>query len=134
MHQLSQLSRKELLAGFKEQGVELTPEQWSILLELWKEDGLSPSQLADLTGRDRPSVSRLIESLKKQGLIKRMYSEEDRRAYCVYLTTEGKRCHKTLLPIHHQQLEKAITGLDTGELETCNAVLKQIYKNLKQEP
>ena len=130
MHQIAQTSRKEVLLGFKEQGVDLTPEQWSLLIELWKEDGLSPSKLAALTCRDRPSTSRLIESLKKRGLIKRMYNEEDRRAYSVYLTEDGKQCHKTLLPIYNEVITQSLEGMDQTEQKELVRLLKHVYKNL----
>ena len=130
IHQLAQLSRRELLIRFKEQGLELTPEQWSLLVELWMKDGLSPSELAQRTGRDRPSSSRLIESLKKQGLIKRVYSEDDRRAYNVYLTAAGKQCHQTLLPIYADLLTTTVTGLTQEEQSLLARLLRKMYTNL----
>jgi DNA-binding MarR family transcriptional regulator len=53
-------------------GLEITIEQWSILYHLWKEDGLSQQELCNRTFRDKPSITRLIDNLEKQHLVKRV--------------------------------------------------------------
>ena len=44
----------------------LTIEQWSVLYQLWKEDGKSQQELCNATFRDKPSITRLIDNLEKQ--------------------------------------------------------------------
>ena len=38
---------------FKSSSVTLTREQWTILVQLWKQDGVSQQVIADETGRDK---------------------------------------------------------------------------------
>ena len=130
IHQIAQASRREMLAGFKEQGINLTPEQWSLLVELWKSERLSPSKLAERTGRDRPSTSRLIESLNKQGLVQRQYSSEDRRAYQVTLTEAGRDCHAKLLPIYNDIIKQTVKGFTQAQQKELSENLKQLYFNI----
>lgn len=132
VNQLAQLSRRDLLARFRQKDIHLTPEQWSLLVELWKKNGQTPSELAQLTGRDRPSTSRLIESLKKQKLVKRIYNEEDRRAYNVHLTSDGEKIHKLLIPAYAEQLSAATIGLSQAEQNTLTLLLKKMYKNIEK--
>src|SRR6266700_8338371 len=43
---------RRLQKNFRQSGIEITIEQWSVLYHLWKEDGQSQQQLCDATFRD----------------------------------------------------------------------------------
>jgi len=70
---------RRLQKNFRLAGLEITIEQWSVLYHLWKQDALSQQELCNRTFRDKPSITRLIDNLEKQKLVKRMPSKEDRR-------------------------------------------------------
>ena len=70
---------RRLQKHFRQAGLEITIEQWSILYHLWQEDCLSQQELCNRTFRDKPSITRLIDNLEKQKLVKRIASKEDRR-------------------------------------------------------
>jgi len=70
---------RRLQKNFRLAGLEITIEQWSVLYHLWKQDGMSQQELCNRTFRDKPSITRLIDNLEKQKLVKRMPSKEDRR-------------------------------------------------------
>jgi DNA-binding MarR family transcriptional regulator len=63
---------RRLQKNFRNNGVDITIEQWSILYHLWKEDGLSQQELCNRTFRDKPSITRLIDNLEKLKLVKRI--------------------------------------------------------------
>ena len=46
-------------------GLNLTIEQWSVLYQLWKKEGLSQQELCNATFRDKPSITRLVDNLEK---------------------------------------------------------------------
>ena len=131
LQQTYQLSRREIQAGFKENNIELSPEQWSLISELAKEDEQSPSELAKKTGRDKPSASRLIESLKKQELVERVYGQKDRRAHLIKLTEKGRQLHQQLVPVHASVIEQSLQDFSTKEKELLNEMLKKMYTNLR---
>src|ERR1043165_8340224 len=68
---------RRLQRNFKQSGVDITIEQWSVLYHLWKQEGLSQQQLCDATFRDKPGITRLVDNLEKIRLVKRMPSKED---------------------------------------------------------
>ena len=70
---------RRLQKHFRQAGLDITIEQWSILYHLWLEDCLSQQELCNRTYRDKPSITRLIDNLEKQKLVKRIASKEDRR-------------------------------------------------------
>ena len=49
----------------------VTPEQWAILVRLWQCDERSQTELANLTFRDKPSVTRLLDGLERAGYVVR---------------------------------------------------------------
>ena len=77
---------RRLQKNFKQQGIDITIEQWSVLYHLWKQDGLSQQELCSATFRDKPSITRLVDNLEKQQLVKRVASLEDRRINLIYLS------------------------------------------------
>src|SRR5947207_12414988 len=96
--QLRSVTYKEFLGH----GLELTPEQWIVLVQLWQKDGQSQSALSDLTLRDRPTMSRILDTMEKTGLVERRVDEHDARSRLVKLTRSGKALQDTLVPIAKQ--------------------------------
>lgn len=81
---------RRLQKNFKQAGVEITIEQWSVLYHLWKADGMSQQQLCDATFKDKPSITRLVDNLEKINLVKRVASKDDRRINLIFLTPEAQ--------------------------------------------
>src|ERR1700733_15144394 len=81
---------RRLQKNFRQSGIEITIEQWSVLYHLWKQEGQSQQQLCDATSRDKPSITRLVDNLEKQKLVKRVPSKEDRRINLVCLSDSAK--------------------------------------------
>ncbi|MGL5262434.1 MAG: MarR family winged helix-turn-helix transcriptional regulator, partial [Bacteroides sp.] len=57
--------------AFKENGLAITPEQWTILLYLWEKQGIRQQDLCDATFKDKPSMTRLLDSMENQNLVVR---------------------------------------------------------------
>ena len=122
---------RRLQKNFKQAGVEITIEQWSVLYHLWKEDGMSQQQLGEATFRDKPSITRLVDNLEKLNLVKRVASKEDRRINMIYLTLEAKDIQEKTMELANQTLNEALVGVTNGQIEIAKEVLQQVYENLK---
>ena len=121
---------RRLQKNFKQAGVEITIEQWSVLYHLWKEDGQSQQQLCDATFRDKPSITRLVDNLEKLGLVKRVASKDDRRINKIYLTPEAEKLQEQSMEVANQTLNEALTGVTNGQVEIAKEVLNIVYENL----
>jgi len=121
---------RRLQRNFKQAGVEITIEQWSVLYHLWKQDGLSQQDLCTRSFRDKPSITRLVDNLEKLKLVKRMPSKADRRINLVCLTDAAKSLQEETMNIANQTLNQALEGVSTEEIEICKAVLQKVYDNL----
>ncbi len=99
VNRLSFLSRREIQARFAAAGEPIAAEEWAALLMLWRKDGLSPSEIADATTRDRATTTRLLERMEKKGLIARNTGQTDGRRVVVSLTDHGHSIKNTLVTI-----------------------------------
>jgi DNA-binding MarR family transcriptional regulator len=122
---------RRLQKNFKQAGLDITIEQWSVLYHLWKSDGMSQQQLCDATFRDKPSITRLVDNLEKMKLVKRVPSKDDRRINMIYLTKEAMQLQDTTMEIAGQTLNEALVGVSNSQIEVAKEVLQIVYDNLK---
>lgn len=109
---------------------DLTTEQWVVLHRLWDKDGLSQKELADLIFKDQPNTTRILDKLSQKGLIRRFDNAEDRRAFLIYLTDEGKETVRTLFPLDGEIRAVACRGVSDEELALLRSLLNRIWNNL----
>jgi DNA-binding MarR family transcriptional regulator len=121
---------RRLQKNFKQAGIEITIEQWSVLYHLWKENGLSQQELCNHSFRDKPSITRLVDNLEKLKLVKRVASKEDRRINRIYLTETGKNLQEQTMSVANKTLNEALAGVSSEDIERCKAILQQVYDNL----
>jgi DNA-binding MarR family transcriptional regulator len=121
---------RRLQKNFRQAGLDITIEQWSILYHLWKEDCLSQQELCNRTFRDKPSITRLIDNIEKQKLVKRMADKKDRRVNLVCLTDEGRKLQEQTVDIANQTMNEALVGVTKDEIELVKLVLQKVYDNL----
>jgi DNA-binding MarR family transcriptional regulator len=121
---------RRLQKNFRLAGLEITIEQWSVLYHLWKQDALSQQELCNRTFRDKPSITRLIDNLEKQKLVKRMPSKEDRRINLVCLTEPAKLLQDKTIELANQTMDEALVGVHKNEIEIVKLVFQKVYDNL----
>ena len=121
---------RRLQKNFRLAGLEITIEQWSVLYHLWKQDGLSQQELCNRTFRDKPSITRLLDNLEKQKLVKRMPSKDDRRINLVCLTEPAKLLQDKTIELANQTMDEALVGVNKSEIEIVKLVFQKVYDNL----
>ncbi|MEO6220681.1 MAG: MarR family transcriptional regulator [Ginsengibacter sp.] len=121
---------RRLQKNFKQSGIDITIEQWSVLYHLWKEEGQSQQQLCEATFRDKPSITRLVDNLERVRLVKRVPSKSDRRINLIYLTKEAKNLQEKTMELASQTLNEALSGVTNGQIEIAKEVLQTVYNNL----
>lgn len=127
------LLNRFLSQNFKARGIHLTREQWSVLAVLWKTDGCSQQLIADTTSRDKPSITRLIDNLVKEGYVTREQHESDRRTNLIYLTEKGREVETPVMEVVDETIGKATLGLSEMQIEVIKDAFQLIYDNIKKE-
>jgi len=111
-------------------GYKATPEQWGILNLLEQEEGLSQSEIAEKSIKDKANITRILDVMQRNGLIQRQKHENDRRAYKIFLTDKGRELQGALAK-HVQKIDnQACEDLNAEELKELKRILKKMYANL----
>jgi DNA-binding MarR family transcriptional regulator len=70
--------------------VALTPPQYSILGLLWERDGRPLGELASACCCSPSTITGIVDTLEKKGLVARELNPDDRRSFLVKLTEQGE--------------------------------------------
>ena len=112
-------------------GVGLHVGQEMVLLELWKEDGLKGSELAERLGVEPPTVTRMLRRMESCGLIERRPAPTDARSFRVHLTGKGRTLEEPVARIWEEAEEKTLQGLSSEETLVLRQLLARLRKNLR---
>ncbi len=121
---------RRMQKNFRQAGLEITIEQWSILYHLWKEDCLSQQELCNRTFRDKPSTTRLIDNLEKLQLVNRTASKTDKRINLICLTDTARELQQLTIDLANQTMDEALVDITKDEIETVKRVFQKVYDNL----
>lgn len=113
---------------------DLTGIEFLVLRTLWENDGISPSDLAQLISLDGPHVTSTLNTMEKRGLVRRERNERDRRKVHVRLTPKARQYRARLIPRVMQLSDAAARGIPTEELEVFHRVLQWMQENLAELP
>jgi DNA-binding MarR family transcriptional regulator len=101
------------------------------LRTLFEEDGIMQAELSERTGMERATVTVVLDTMERQGLVKRIRSPEDRRKIHVYLTPKGRRLRQPLLDAVGNVTRAALAGISPLEFERLRKTLGKIVANLE---
>lgn len=101
---------------------ELSLNQFTILFLIYRGESCSSSQLCDKLQLKAASVSYLIDSLEKRGLVERVENPEDRRSQHIVLTPEGRSM--SAFPDDNSYFKEVFENRSPDELETIYLALR----------
>jgi DNA-binding MarR family transcriptional regulator len=130
IHACYQQLRSHTYKQFSAHGLELTPEQWIVLVQLWTKDGQSQAALSEQTLRDAPTMSRILATMQKNDLVTRVADERDARSKLVKLTKTGKALQAKLVPLAKALVARLERGISERDLETTHRTLAKMLQNL----
>ncbi len=110
---------------------DITVDQWLILKGLDGDRQLKQKDLAEITGKDMPTLTRIIDLLCKKGLTERIIHKDDRRSFTVHLTISGMAKLEELSAKVDEIRMKAWENLTEQDYEQLKTILNKIYQNLE---
>ena len=131
IHACYQQIRSVTYKEFSAHGLELTPEQWIVLVQLWNEDGQSQSALSELTLRDRPTLSRILDTMEKANLVERAVDARDARSRLIKLTRRGRSLQAELVPLAKKLVARLERDISARDLEVTHRTLGRMLQNLR---
>jgi len=130
VNRLAFLTQKEMKQRFDSHRINITPKESAILLQLPDQAGVTPGELANNTVRDRSTVTRLLDKMAGKKLVRRVTGSEDRREVRIWLTAQGKKTKKKLIPIGSQLISKAHVDIPQKDIDTTIQTLQKMYQNI----
>lgn len=104
----------------------MKPSEFAVLELLYHKGPTPLSEVARRILLTTGSVTHVIDQMEKQGLVKRVSCEEDRRVLYATLTEAGRARIETSFPPHAERIRQAVSGLDAGEQTQLTQLLKKL--------
>lgn len=105
---------------------DLTIAQFGVLETLYHLGDLKICELIDRTLSTSGNMTVVIKNLEKEGLIQRNVNPDDRRAFVIGLTDEGRHLIKEVFDAHLSVLEGFFIGLEVEEKVQLQQLLKKL--------
>lgn len=124
--------RQDLINRFQINGVDITPEQWVILSKLDEQD-MYQTDIASMSFRDKPTVSRIVDLLVKKNLVERVQDKSDGRKFHVRITPQGLDLVERARPAVDESREVGWANLSEDEYDTLVRLLDKVFANYSEK-
>jgi DNA-binding MarR family transcriptional regulator len=119
-------ARRDMERRLAEAGVEISGLQYGVLLVL-NERGHTLSELSRLMAREPATLLPAVDTLDKEGLVKRGRDSRDRRRTPLLITSLGKSVLKRVPPVSaHDLLPKALKELGEENASKLLSLLREV--------
>ena len=123
--------KKYFIDKLQENKINITPEQFLVLDILWEKQSLSQQNIADIIQKDKNSVTKIIDSLEKKQLARRVMDQKDRRVNKIELTEKALALEEKVTKVAIDFMNDAIKSIDKQDLDNFVNVMRQIKDNLE---
>ena len=106
---------------------------WAFLRILWQRDGLTQRELSVAAGVMEPTTVAALRAMESKGLVTRAHRADNRKNMYVFLTREGKRLKKVLVPLAEEVNTVALHGLSEAQVATTRRSLLAMVENLGRD-
>jgi len=116
----------------KDNGLDITTEQWAILNAVYHNPGVSQTDLARACLKDKTNVTRILDLLVKKGYAVRNIDLNDRRVYSITLTELGESVLRKLINISDNANKAFISDLDRDQYLELVRTLKIVSISIEK--
>lgn len=106
--------------------VDLTAGQFSTLVAIARQEGVTVSILAERLGMDRTTVTRALSPLERRKIVRIGASTKDSRAKAVFLEQVGRELLEKAIPIWTEAQARVTANLDDGQWETLKEDISRL--------
>jgi DNA-binding MarR family transcriptional regulator len=114
----------------RSQEIGQSPGRFATLALIDRNPGISQTELSQATGRDKSSLTPVLDNLVRRGLVERKRMDRDRRTYRLTLTPAGRKVLASMMRCarRHERLLDQIVGLRdrTRFLEICKKITAEM--------
>jgi MarR family transcriptional regulator, transcriptional regulator for hemolysin len=119
--------------AMKHAAVRISTEQIGLLHAISvKEEDVIQKDMAEMMGKDKSAILRLIDTLEEKELVRRVVDTKDRRKNYLMVTKAGYRAIEQHLKIVKELMEDLQKGLTAADIKTFQKVVSQIKNNTEK--
>jgi len=101
-----------------------------IMVQLWNEEGLTQSQLAERVGIEVSTMTKALQRLERYGFVERRQDTQDTRVWHVFLTEQGRALCPIVTEKWNQAERRTFADFTADEQVLLVSFLQRIEKNL----
>ena len=94
---------------------------------------MTPTAISKWVYRSPRTITSMLDSLERDGLIKREANKKNRRSTVITVTKKGWDVTKKIVPANEELSQSVLSCLDDKQIETLKVVLKQLRKHLLRQ-
>ncbi len=117
----------------RENNIDVTFEMLHIIRCLDTSCKVNQQELANLTYKDKSSLSYLIKNMEKRGLVRREEDENDKRSKLVMLTPKGKEFYIEIRKIINDVYNELEKDLNLDHIEISINYMKEFIQIIKEK-
>lgn len=118
----------------EEAGVALPASHFPILATLDRLGPLSVGEIAEAVGMSQPGVTRMLEKLQSDGLVRSTAASSDRRVRTIGLTAAGEKLVASSKRTVWPRVESAVADACRGRAESLLPALAALEESLLKTP
>lgn len=126
---LNEKANKKLAETLAENELDVSPEQLQVLTVLWELESCTQQEIANRVGRERATITRIIDTMEKKKLVKRKASKSDKRSNQITLTKQSEAMQEKALAIKSETNSSIFADIDGYELNMAQMLLDRILEN-----
>lgn len=111
----------------------LNTSQYATLLLLDCVEGRRLTDMSDQLLREKSTITRIVDRLEREGLVRRIADPHDRRAQRVLLTPSGAERVAHARQAHHHSLEQRMSVLSEPEQQQLVQLLSKLRAGLQAD-
>lgn len=112
----------------------LTADQFVLLTVLADEDGVTQRELAQRVYSDPNTVGEMLDRLEKRKLIRRERHPTDGRAWCIWLTPQGRKVQRLAFDRTEHLRRWFSAAFEPEELELFKSFLARFHATVTDAP
>ena len=113
---------------------EIAPMNIRVMKIITKKSPCTAIDIAHFLNRDKAQVTRLVNALINQELVKKSPNPEDKRSQLLVLTNKGEDIMAKVSNIDREMLQRMTKGMNEDELEQFSQIANKMAQNLENNP
>lgn len=131
--QIHQVCQRVWYAVLSRNGLEdLAGARGRVIFALWNEDNIPIKKLVEKTSLDKATLTGIIDRLERDGYVKRVQSNEDKRVTLVSRTGKDEIFKQKIPKASKEQNKLFYRGFSQDEIRDFENYLKRILQNCKE--